>query len=249
MVRIVEKSSGVQQGMRFGQWLVIGKPFSSGANYRFNVVAQCDCGRVCVVGCISIGKNSFKCKSCQVRNHRTTHGHSARNHWSRLYRIWQNMKNRCFKENIPLYERYGARGIRVCDEWIATFEPLRDWALANGYSDSLTIDRIDNAGNYCPENCRWVDCTVQAQNTRRNVYLTVFGETKCISEWARDERCTVASATLLARINRGWEQSLAVSLPLQKSRLGSPLGSSRSEPESTPPEMPPCKRRDARRRH
>ena len=84
---------------------------------------------------------------------------------TRLYRCWQDMKHRCLNENSKDYHRYGGRGICFCDEW-KDFEPFRDWALANGYNNKLTIDRIDNDGNYCPENCKWSTQQEQALNKK-----------------------------------------------------------------------------------
>ena len=102
---------------------------------------------------------------------------------TRLYRIWSNMKTRCANKNSPDYIRYGARGISVCREWF-NFTFFKEWAIANGYSDKLTLDRINNNRGYCPENCRWTSRQEQSNNTRRNKYITYKGLTKTIAQWA-----------------------------------------------------------------
>lgn len=132
---------------------------------------------------------------------------------ARLYRIWSNMKNRCTNPNADNYSFYGGRGITVCDEWGDDFITFRDWAFANGYADNLTLDRINNDGNYCPENCRWETHLHQCNNTRRNHLLTFRGETHTISEWARIVGMKVD--TLERRINAyGWpvEKALTTSV-------------------------------------
>ena len=94
----------------------------------------------------------------------------------RLYRIWVNIKTRCYNAKIPNYNDYGGRGITVCDEWKNDFTTFYNWAMSNGYSDDLTIDRINNDGNYEPSNCRWVDVITQANNKRNNIKVNLNGE-------------------------------------------------------------------------
>ena len=135
---------------------------------------------------------------------------------TRLYRIWKNMRNRCSNENIPNYERYGGRGITVCEEW-QRFEPFYEWAMANGYGDDLSIDRIDNDGNYEPSNCQWANRTEQARNRRSNEFITYNGTTKHISDWDKDIGAQ-KSGRVRARINAGWSIEAAVTTPLMMGR-------------------------------
>lgn len=121
---------------------------------------------------------------------------------SRLYQIWNSMKQRCSNPNAISYVRYGKRGIKVCDEWESSFEAFRDWSLENGYSDDLTIDRIDNNGNYCPENCRWATNKEQQNHTSYNRPYTYNGETHNIMEWA--EKTGIHPNMLYKRLYRGW---------------------------------------------
>lgn len=104
----------------------------------------------------------------------------------RLHRIWKNMKQRCTNPNFPDYIRYGARGISICDEWIVElgFQNFYRWSIENGYADSLTIDRINNDDNYCPDNCRWITYKEQNFNKRTNRNITYKGITKTKTEWA-----------------------------------------------------------------
>ena len=129
---------------------------------------------------------------------------------TRLYRIWAGMKRRCEYR----HERYSLRGISYCDEW-KDFEPFFKWAQLSGYTDQLTLDRIDNDGNYNPDNCRWATRKEQSRNTSKNRLIHFNGEISCLHEWA--ERFNINSRTLSDRLNRGWSIEKAL---LTKSRTG-----------------------------
>ena len=101
----------------------------------------------------------------------------------RIYRIWKSMRQRCNSPSCRIYKRYGGRGISICEEWDDP-KKFAEWAYSNGYSDELTIDRIDVNGDYCTENCRWATYKVQANNKRNNALIEYNGEKHTISEWA-----------------------------------------------------------------
>jgi len=104
---------------------------------------------------------------------------------TRLYRIWRSMKKRCSLPSHPKYEDYGGRGIAVCQEWM-TFAAFAAWALENGYSDDLSIDRKDGNRGYVPDNCRWSTPAEQAHNRRDNQNITFQGRTQPLRVWARE---------------------------------------------------------------
>lgn len=134
-------------------------------------------GRVVQFNCVSCGKPQCRrrehkkygqlCVSCKMAERNMTHGE-----WrARLNNIWHGMRQRCSDQNRPAYPYYGGRGISVCKAW-GSYEVFRDWALANGYESSLTIDRINNDGNYEPANCRWATMKVQNGNKRKPTKLS-----------------------------------------------------------------------------
>lgn len=121
----------------------------------------------------------------------------------RLYGIWINMKHRCNNPNDPRYYDYGGRGITVCNEWLHSYENFKDWSMRNGYTERLSIDRINVNGNYEPSNCRWATNKEQQNNMRSNRLLTYLGETHTVSEWA--EITGINKSTISKRIDRsGW---------------------------------------------
>lgn len=103
--------------------------------------------------------------------------------YPRLYRIYQGMRYRCYNKTNPGYHNYGGRGIFICDEWYSDVKKFIDWALLNGYQESLTIDRIDNDKGYSPENCRWATSKEQGRNKRSNYFISYRGEVKALSDW------------------------------------------------------------------
>lgn len=140
-------------------------------------------------------------------------------HSSRLYSIWECMRARCEREKHVAYHRYGGRGITVCEEW-REFVPFAAWALQNGYSADLEIDRRGNDGNYEPDNCRFVTHAENMENTHRAVRLTIGGETLTLSQAAR--RFGVERHTIRTRLRRGWpiERALIPSMiPRKKDRV------------------------------
>lgn len=120
---------------------------------------------------------------------------------TRLHNIWLTMRQRCQNPNCSAYYKYGAKGISVCSEW-EKFENFRDWAISNGYTDALTLDRIDFTGDYEPRNCRWATQKEQQNNRSNNVMLTYQGETKSIYEWS--EITGIPPRVLYDRNYRGW---------------------------------------------
>ncbi len=138
---------------------------------------------------------------------RTTHGMSK----TRLYYLYRGMITRCYSVNQRTYQRYGAKGVTVCEEWRNSKEAFFEWALSHGYSDELTLDRIDNSKGYCPENCRWATPTEQANNRKSNHIITANGESHTIAEWARITG--IKSSTIKSRLHKGWNEVKAVTTP------------------------------------
>ena len=131
---------------------------------------------------------------------------------TRLHNIWLSMRERCYRENHPYYGDYGGRGITICDEW-DDFTKFRDWAIANGYADNLTIDRIDSNGNYEPLNCRWATMKEQQNNRRSNRIVYYKGLKYTLTELS--EKAGINKTTLKERLNNGWSVEDAVNRPVR----------------------------------
>lgn len=208
-------------GQRFGrlvaQELIIGQNWDA---HRWKCV--CDCGNTALVRACNLKRGSTTscgCYRAETRKQPRAHKYSGEynsKHVPILYGMWTGMNCRCSRPNDPNYKHYGGRGISVCDEW-RDFEVFQTWAYSNGYKKGLTIDRIDVNGNYCPENCRWVDWYVQGNNRRNNVKYEFQGESHTLSEWSRI--LGYNRATLLSRIKSGWLIEKAFTTPIAPTHI------------------------------
>lgn len=139
-----------------------------------------------------------------MRERKTTHGMVG----TPTYHCWEGIVSRCRLPSHPSYHRYGGRGIKICDRWLKFEGFLEDMGVK---PDGLTIDRIDNEGDYEAGNCRWVGMDVQNNNRGDNVYIEAFGEKLTVAQWAR--RLGISSVALAYRIEHGWSPEEAVSIP------------------------------------
>ena len=202
-------------GQKYGRLTVLGRVWRLNSNNTF-WLCRCDCGNLRIVSVQNLRSgNSQSCGCLQkelTANRETVHGMKH----TRLYNIWINIRQRCQNSNNPAFKNYGGRGIHMCDEW-QQFKPFYEWAMTNGYSEELEIDRINNNGCYSPDNCRWVTRETQANNTRKNHYVTYKGETHTISEWS--EIIGISKQTLCSRINN-WSIERALTTPVQRGSNG-----------------------------
>ena len=159
--------------MRFGRLTAVKKVGTKGSGRGSKAIwlCRCDCGNEKEILRNSLVSGTTKSCGCLEKEIKSTmhlkHGMAK----SRLWNIWTGMRDRCSRSNNKDYQRYGGRGIRVCPEWDSDFRNFYDWSMGNGYSDELTIDRIDNDGNYEPSNCRWV--TRKEQTRIRSITKTI----------------------------------------------------------------------------
>lgn len=164
-------------------------------------LCECDCPDHNRVVVYSHNLKSGQARSCgcfareRAVETNTKHGQSR----TRLYHIWQHMIQRCENKSAKDYYRYGGRGITVCGDW-HDFEVFKDWSMRSGYDDTLSIDREDVNGDYCPRNCRWVTQTIQQNNRRNNRLITHGDTTHTIAEWSRI--LDINYQTLRGRLNR-----------------------------------------------
>ncbi len=196
-------------GRKFGELEVLeyaGKKERNSSLWR----CRCNCGNIVVVGREYLFSSHILNCGCNV-NGKVRHGMTK----TRIHTIWVSMRQRCYNKNFREYDRYGGRGITVCQAWLDDFMNFYNWAMANGYSDELTLDRKDNDGNYCPENCRWATMEQQSNNRSSSKLITYNGETRTMAGWAR--KFGIRYSTLQQRIsNSGWSFEKAISTPIKR---------------------------------
>lgn len=209
-------------GKRFGRLLVT--DFSHTADYHRFWNCVCDCGKIKAVredalihgktvscGCVKREMDSKK----MIELH-TTHGLSH----TKVYNTRLRLISRCYNQNNSMYKYYGGRGIKVCDRWLDKEHGFENFLVDMGYppSDIYQIDRIDNDGDYTPENCRWATPKENQRNTRRSKMIVHRGEPKTAAEWS--EITGIDSPTIRYRLSAGWsvEDALTIPVDLNKGR-------------------------------
>lgn len=171
------------EGKKFNRWTVISQAEIKKPGTYW--LCKCECGtiKICKGSDLKIG-NTKSCGCLQKANaskYSKKHGLCG----TKIYWVWNTMKGRCSNPNDKRFPLYGGRGIKVCEEWKKDFMSFYNWAISNGYKEGLSIDRINNDGNYEPSNCRWVRQIIQSNNTRTNVFLEFNNQRHTVSEWAR----------------------------------------------------------------
>jgi hypothetical protein len=216
-----ENSTTVAKEVKYGRWRIIGPAPKRGKTVlKVYYSCECDCGTrrdVCWENLASGTSRSCGCLTREATKKRsTTHGHTrGKREKTRTYVSWQEMKTRCTNPNRHDYERYGGRGIKICERWLRFEAFLEDMGEA---PDGTSIDRFpDTNGNYEPGNCRWATLKEQGRNKRNNVLLTLNGRTQCIAAWA--EETGIGSRCLRLRIKRGWTHERILTTPSEASRL------------------------------
>lgn len=200
-------------GFETGRIKVVGQ---AGKNKNGNILWRYECS--CGGGGIATADTIRHIKSCGCfrrekgkeffHNYNTTHGESR----TRIYIIWGNMINRTSNKKNKDYKNYGGRGITVCEEW-KDYLAFKKWALENGYSDTLTLDRIDNDKGYYPGNCRWADEETQNNNKQQSRKLEYKGEIKSVEQWAKEYN--INRGTLVNRLNKGMSIKEALETPIK----------------------------------
>ena len=204
-------------GRTFGRLKVL-KRDKQDKYYNIFWLCECQCGVKSNTGfrfksgaTQSCGCLNRELSGKRIGNLSRTHGYANK---ERLYEIWKNMKYRCYNENDNRFKHYGGKGVKVCNEWKDDYLSFRNWSMTSGYNDNLSIDRINNDGDYKPSNCRWVDNKTQANNQSRNRILTYKGKSKTMSEWA--DYLGLTYGAMNHRVQRNWSMERIVNTPMRE---------------------------------
>ena len=208
-------------GQRFGRLVVkewLGTKFRGGQTHSL-YRCECDCGNTKDILRMDLLSGRIVSCGCYALEVRTKHGGCK----ERLYPIWHAMIGRCRNSNNKYYYAYGGRGIRVCDEW-NDYSKFREWAMNNGYNPEAeylecTIDRIDVNGNYEPDNCRFVDFEVQANNTRRTIKIEMDGTIKSLKQWCNYLDCNYEKACHRKKVGKDIREWFDKGLPYKDVKI------------------------------
>lgn len=218
------KTKLLEKGQKFGRLTVIEldhvEHTKRSKNKTYNreyYKCACECGNEVVVSKEGLKYRYTQSCGClkletSIKNLKNKNNHGLSN--TKLYKIYADIKSRCFNSKKISYKNYGGRGITMCEEWLE-FENFYNWAINNGYKEGLTIERIDVNGNYEEKNCKWIPLEEQAKNRRDTHFVTYNGKTYCVTEWATI--VGLKRSTLEARINNyGWNIEKALTTPVKK---------------------------------
>lgn len=205
-------------GKRFGKLIVLNK--SGVAKNRQSIWrCRCDCGNIKNVIYGNLTSGYTRSCGCLLKENGCPPKHNLSQ--TRIYRIYRGMKNRCYNKKHKDYKRYGARGIKICNEWLKENDKgllnFYNWAINNGYQDNLSIDRIDNNGNYEPGNCRWADNETQCNNKRNCYYITYNNKTYTVAKWSKI--LNICESTIRERI----KLNFPICLVLYKGRISAKI--------------------------
>lgn len=176
-------------------------------------LCRCECGNTKTVLAGNLTSRKTQSCGCLQKKRASESSKSHGGSQTRLYRIWKGMRNRCYNPKAHEYDNYGGRGIRICEAW-HNFEVFRDWALQNGYSKDLTIERKDSSGMYEPSNCIWIPLPDQGKNTSRIRYIEYGGKTMSLADWSKE--LGGGPNLVTTRLQRGWSEEAAVTTPPKK---------------------------------
>lgn len=196
-------------GQVFNRFTVI----SRGQDYAPGIVrwnCRCECGTEKLIHGAAL--RSGNTKSCGCFKSFGIHGHARRNGRTKVYKAWNSMVSRCQNKNHASWKYYGGRGITVCERWLHSFENFFT-DMGEPPTQKHSIDRIDNDGNYCINNCRWTIPKFQSRNTRRNRLIKFRGKTKCLVEWSEETGLTFSQ--LWGRLNLGWSIDKVFTQPVR----------------------------------
>lgn len=215
---------GYNQGQKISRLTLLKQlPAPKGRSWE----CLCDCGNKLKVKESYIRDGSVKSCGCLAKEYRTIGNVIHNLCGTRINKIYQGMKNRCYLNKSISYKNYGGRGIKICDEWLGENGLINfyNWALSNGYNDSLTIDRINNDGNYEPSNCRWVTPLEQQNNTRINRWFEYNGEKLTLSQISRKYNINISTLShRLRKYNGDIEKSLKEPIKIEMRRYENKSG-------------------------